>query len=180
MYYTVCYFTAIFYAVVRQISKLFINNKDSVFIFLILPPALLAVWRGSFKFYCGNTFEPATSFDHESGALTTELFPLPACVVDSGWDFDLWFDAKCFTLLKGGPNRRRKLARKHRRWANIFICRSRLAVLSMPQYKRSCAFDVVVVLLVSCWFCCCCCCCCCCLRDCVLQDECGRILQYFL
>ena len=102
MYYTVCYFTAIFYAVVRQISKLFINNKDSVFIFLILPPALLAVWRGSFKFYCGNTFEPATSFDHESGALTTELFPLPACVVDSGWDFDLWFDAKCFTLLKGG------------------------------------------------------------------------------
>jgi len=30
-YYTVCYFTCIFYAVVRQISMWFINNKDSVF-----------------------------------------------------------------------------------------------------------------------------------------------------
>ena len=31
MYYTVCYFTGIFYAVVRQISMLFIGNQDSVF-----------------------------------------------------------------------------------------------------------------------------------------------------
>ena len=31
MYYTVYYFTGIFYAVVRQISMLFIDNKDSVF-----------------------------------------------------------------------------------------------------------------------------------------------------
>ena len=31
MYYTVCYFTGIFYAVVRHISMLFIDNKDSVF-----------------------------------------------------------------------------------------------------------------------------------------------------
>ena len=31
MYYTVCYFTGIFYAVVRQISMLFRDNKDSVF-----------------------------------------------------------------------------------------------------------------------------------------------------
>ena len=30
-YYTVCYFTCIFYAVVRQISMLFIDNKVSVF-----------------------------------------------------------------------------------------------------------------------------------------------------
>ena len=30
MYYTVCYFTGIFYAVLRQISVLFIDNKDSV------------------------------------------------------------------------------------------------------------------------------------------------------
>ena len=30
-YYTVCYFTGIFYAVVRQLSVLFIDNKDSVF-----------------------------------------------------------------------------------------------------------------------------------------------------
>ena len=30
-YYTVCYSIGIFYAVVRQISKLFIDNKDSVF-----------------------------------------------------------------------------------------------------------------------------------------------------
>ena len=30
--YTVCYFTGIFYAVVRQISMLFIDNKDSVLI----------------------------------------------------------------------------------------------------------------------------------------------------
>ena len=29
-YYAVCYFTCIFYAVVRQISMLFIDNKDSV------------------------------------------------------------------------------------------------------------------------------------------------------
>ena len=31
MYYTVCCFTGIFYAAVRQISMLFIDNKDSVF-----------------------------------------------------------------------------------------------------------------------------------------------------
>ena len=31
MYYTMCYFTDIFYAVVRQISMLFIDTKDSVF-----------------------------------------------------------------------------------------------------------------------------------------------------
>ena len=31
VYYTVRYFIGIFYAVVRQISKLFIDNKDSVF-----------------------------------------------------------------------------------------------------------------------------------------------------
>ena len=31
MYYTVCYFTGIFYAVVRQSSMLFIDNKYSVF-----------------------------------------------------------------------------------------------------------------------------------------------------
>ena len=30
MYYTVCYFTGLFYAVVRQISMLFVDNKDSV------------------------------------------------------------------------------------------------------------------------------------------------------
>ena len=33
-YYTVCYFICIFYAVVRQISMLFIDNKDSVFCIL--------------------------------------------------------------------------------------------------------------------------------------------------
>ena len=31
MYYTVCYFTGIFDAVVRQISVLFMDSKDSVF-----------------------------------------------------------------------------------------------------------------------------------------------------
>ena len=31
MYYTVCYLTGIFYAVVRQISMLFIDNNISVF-----------------------------------------------------------------------------------------------------------------------------------------------------
>ena len=31
MYYTVCYFIGIFYAVIRQISILFIDNKISVF-----------------------------------------------------------------------------------------------------------------------------------------------------
>ena len=30
MYYTMCYFTGLFYAVVRQISMLFVDNKDSV------------------------------------------------------------------------------------------------------------------------------------------------------
>ena len=30
-YYTVCYFTGIFYGVVRQISMLFIDNNDFVF-----------------------------------------------------------------------------------------------------------------------------------------------------
>ena len=34
MYYTVCYFTGIFYAVERQISMLFIDNKDSVYIYI--------------------------------------------------------------------------------------------------------------------------------------------------
>ena len=31
MYYTVCYLTDILYAVIRQISMLFIRNKDPVF-----------------------------------------------------------------------------------------------------------------------------------------------------
>ena len=31
MFYTLCVFIGIFYAVVRQISMLFIDNKDSVF-----------------------------------------------------------------------------------------------------------------------------------------------------
>ena len=31
MYYTVCYLTGIFYAVVRQISMLFIDNEIAVF-----------------------------------------------------------------------------------------------------------------------------------------------------
>ena len=35
MYDTVRYFTGIFYAVVRQISMLFINNKDSAFCVLM-------------------------------------------------------------------------------------------------------------------------------------------------
>ena len=35
-YYAVCYFTCIFYAVVRQISMLFIDNKDSVVCILTL------------------------------------------------------------------------------------------------------------------------------------------------
>ena len=34
MYYTVCYLTGIFYAVVRPISLLFIDNKISVFCIL--------------------------------------------------------------------------------------------------------------------------------------------------
>ena len=34
IYYTVCYLTGIFYAVVRQISALFIDNKISVFCIL--------------------------------------------------------------------------------------------------------------------------------------------------
>ena len=34
MYYTVCYLTGIFYAVVRQISMLFIDNKKIVFCIL--------------------------------------------------------------------------------------------------------------------------------------------------
>ena len=33
MYYTVCCFTGLFYAVVWQMSVLFIDNKDSVFVF---------------------------------------------------------------------------------------------------------------------------------------------------
>ena len=39
MYYTVCYFTGIFYAVVRQISMLFIDNQIlySVLLNLMLP-----------------------------------------------------------------------------------------------------------------------------------------------
>ena len=44
MYYTVCYFTGLFYAVVRQISMLFIDNKDSVlFNFLILHSQLICM-----------------------------------------------------------------------------------------------------------------------------------------
>ena len=34
VYFTVCYFAGIFYAVVSQISMLFIDNKDSVFCIL--------------------------------------------------------------------------------------------------------------------------------------------------
>ena len=35
MYYTVCYLTGIFYAVIRQISVLFIDNKISVFCIIV-------------------------------------------------------------------------------------------------------------------------------------------------
>ena len=38
MYYIVCYFTGIFYAVVRQNSVLFIDNKDSVLCILSVLP----------------------------------------------------------------------------------------------------------------------------------------------
>ena len=38
MYYTVCYLTGIFYAVVRQISMLFIDNKKIVFRILYSVP----------------------------------------------------------------------------------------------------------------------------------------------
>ena len=42
MHYTVCYITGIFYAVVRQISMLFIDNKISVFcIYLTYPRSIL-------------------------------------------------------------------------------------------------------------------------------------------
>ena len=37
MYYTVCYVTGIFYAVVREISLLFIDNKASVFCIVLNP-----------------------------------------------------------------------------------------------------------------------------------------------
>ena len=36
MYYTVSYFTGIFYAVVRHITMLFIDNKDSVLFYSVL------------------------------------------------------------------------------------------------------------------------------------------------
>ena len=39
-YYTVCYFTSIFYAVVRHISVLFVDNKDSAFCILSYPHML--------------------------------------------------------------------------------------------------------------------------------------------
>ena len=35
MYYTVCYLTGVFYAVVRQISMFFIDNKISVSVFCV-------------------------------------------------------------------------------------------------------------------------------------------------
>ena len=44
MYYTVCYFTCIFYAIVRQISMLFIDNKDSVF-WIAGPESRLFFWH---------------------------------------------------------------------------------------------------------------------------------------
>ena len=39
-YYTVCYFTSISYAVVRHISVLFVDNKDSAFCILSYPHML--------------------------------------------------------------------------------------------------------------------------------------------
>ena len=42
MYYTVCYFTGIFYAVVKQISMLFIDNKDSIFCIMY---SWLCLWK---------------------------------------------------------------------------------------------------------------------------------------
>ena len=48
MYYTVCYFTGIFYAVVRQISMLFINNKKFCILFIQwskhAPIELVMIW----------------------------------------------------------------------------------------------------------------------------------------
>ena len=51
MYYTVCYFTGIFYAVVRQIYMLFIDNKDFVFCILYVD-SRVAVSLGCNSKFC--------------------------------------------------------------------------------------------------------------------------------
>ena len=55
-YYTVCYFTCTFYAVVRHISMLFIDNEDSVFcipysVFCLLFLVVVAVLSLLFFFF---------------------------------------------------------------------------------------------------------------------------------
>ena len=69
-YYAVCYFTCIFYAVVRQISLLFIDNKDTVFciilyIYIHLPDSITK-WVFSSNTPSRSRVSVATSISHPS------------------------------------------------------------------------------------------------------------------
>ena len=74
MYYTVCYCTGIFYAVVRQISMLVIDNKDSVFTI-----AKLAILKSQF---CVNSVSKSwsvflqSSMIHQTCKLVAHIFVL--------------------------------------------------------------------------------------------------------
>ena len=46
MHYTVFYFTGIFYGVVRQMSALFVDNKDSVFSTIMIISTLISANGG--------------------------------------------------------------------------------------------------------------------------------------
>ena len=68
MYYTVCYFTGIFYAVVRKISMLFIDNKDFVLCILYCC-RVLRCWRGlqllltQYRRGCGTIYSSVSVFE---------------------------------------------------------------------------------------------------------------------
>ena len=64
-----------------------------------LPPALLADWPESFSCYCSNTRLEWIPFSHESGALVTELSPLPIPFISISGGRILLYKIQCFEYM---------------------------------------------------------------------------------
>ena len=83
-----------------------------------LPPALLADWPESFSCYCSNTRLEWIPFSHESGALVTELSPLPIPFISISGGRILLYRIQCFEYMY-----KMQSYFMRQSW-NIVICRS--------------------------------------------------------
>ena len=90
-YYTMCYFTCIFYAVVRQICMLFIDNKDSIFCIVYLIQFCL------FLIVSWNAFDVALMFILHEFVLINEPYQLLTWIALWGMIKAYWFNLKSKT-----------------------------------------------------------------------------------